>query len=605
MSSVAADNTRGAIKFTARNLQEANATTMVDEVQMVDAETTEVTVAAEPPAEAPHDEPVVEVITAHDYSSSDFEYVSTRPSRSSKKGSKRGGKGGKGGKGYYSSSSKKGSGSSHRMGGHSKSGQIITAQPTIMEAPTPAPSNRPTAMNEDLFVLDDIMLFYIPTGQSIRLPTTLENAELLELTNSYIDWFFKNEYPDTALTDLREVTTEFVGINFIIEGEAIEKRFQPKVIFANSVDLPTRAQLQETLSLAFNDDYIEQYMEWLSRPYPPPPDSSTGELSSGNIFKGADVFNERPVLTSGASTEGTNYTNIMAAAAAVGFTLFVTGVVLSQRNKEGDKPTMEVKDLEKQQGGNTVAGETMTVTSGSYVSNQTNSISPLSHYNMDRGKEEDKRQPVNDNSLLLPSWGADKMVIDEESMEDVPISTNASSRRDESEETTSESWSDENKEMDDGVIHLEEVINLEEMEDQDTAPEEVATPEKIVAEEESQPRAYVDRQAVSNWRKQRGEEYEVIELLDVASFDSLEEPYSDSSESSTTEESIQRPKSMDELAAMLSSQLPSERNIVEEDIDEAQDSEEPQIEPIIDDMSDKPKTVKGMANLFSKGSMGN
>lgn len=120
ISSVAAGNTRGSIKFTARNLQELNAS-MVDEVQMVDAKTTEVNItteSAESPADVPHGDPVVEVVAAKDYSSSDFEFVSTRPSSMSRssKGSKRGGRIGK--ERNFSSSKK--SGGNYKMAGQSK-----------------------------------------------------------------------------------------------------------------------------------------------------------------------------------------------------------------------------------------------------------------------------------------------------------------------------------------------------------------------------------------------------------------------------------------------------------------------------------------------------
>jgi len=479
-----------------------------------------------------------------------------------------------------------------------------------MNAPSASPSQRPTSVNEQVFVLENIMLFYIPADGVIRLPTTLENAQLLELTRSYIDWCFKNEYPDTALTDLRQVITDFAGMNFIVEGEAIEKQFQPKVVFANSEETPTREQLTDTLHLIFNDDHLEFYMEWLNGPYPPPPDTATSELSSDNIFKGAHVYNQRPtIIAASEGSKGNSYTNVMLAAAATGFTLFVCGVLISNHSRDGGGPIMEVKDLEKQdgQGVDTVAGETMTMASG-----QANDISPLPTY-MSRGAEDDQRQPTQDDKLLLPSWGADRMTIDEESMEEVSISTDASSHRNEEDERASEAWSQDKTEITNEIIETEgsetidevvemaddkseishEVINLEEVEDRFAAQEEQA-PEKATDEAELQERAHVDKLAVSEWRRQRGSEAEVIELLDIDSFDSLEEPYSDSSSSSQTSESLQRPKSIGELAAMLSSQLPSERD---------NESKEQKTEPVIDELSDKPRTVKEMSKLFSIGSM--
>ncbi|CAJ1951120.1 unnamed protein product [Cylindrotheca closterium] len=608
---VLGENIRGATRFTApRSLQEANAT-IVDEVQFADTNTTTV------------EKPAVEVVAAkhhHDYSAKDFEYVSTRPSsKGSKKNGQAGGHSGKGGSGKGSSSSSKGmsgkggkgarvsrsggdsdGGSSGTAGNKKDSKTIITAQPTIMEAPTASPSQRPTAMNEHVFVLDNVMLFYIPSDGAVRLPTTLENAELLELTSSYIDFCFKNEYPDTSLTDLREVITDFAGINFIYEGEAIEKQFQPKVVFANSQEVPTRQQLQNTLHLIFDDDHIEYYMEWLRGPYPPPPDTAIGELGSGNIFKGAHVYNERPIIMGqSAGSTDSNFTMVMVAAAATGFTLFVAGVVISNRTRDRNGPTMEVKDLEKQAGDGTVTGETMTIGSG-----QTNEVSPLSNY-MSRGVEHynhEHRTPAQNDSLLLPSFGADRMTIDEESMEDVSISTDVSSRKDEGEETAPEAWSQDKAEMIDEEMNLEddgseishEVINLEEVEDQLTAPE-IAAPKNTADETELQERAHVDKQAVSDWRRHRGSEAEVIELLDVESFDSLEDPYSEGSSSSQTSESIQRPKSLRELTAMLSSRLPSERDMASK--------QHHQTDPVINEDSEKPKSVREMSKLFSRGSM--
>lgn len=462
-----------------------------------------------------------------------------------------------------------------------------------MDAPSAAPSQRPTAMNEQLFVLENVMLFYVPVDGVIRLPTNLDNAELLKLTSSYIDWFFKNEYPDSSVTDLREVITDFAGINFIVEGEAIEKQFQPKVIFVNSEEVPKREQLTETLHLMFDDDHIESYMEWLSKPYPPPPDTATGELSSGNIFKGAHVYNTRPTTTTAsAGSAESNFTMVMVAAAATGFTLFVAGVVISNRSRDRDGPIMEVKDLEKQAGGRTVAGETMTITSGF-----TNEVSPLPTY-MSRGAEDNHRRRAQDDTLHLPSWGANRMTIDEESMEDVSISTDTSSYR---EETASEEWSQDKSEITNDIEEIEddkseishEVINLEEVEDR-LASQDEGSPKTPNDEAELQERAYVDKHAVAEWRKQRGSEADVIELLDVDSFDSLEEPYSDSSSSSQTSESLQRPKSIGELAAMLSSRLPSEREI---------DYSEEKTDGANNETSDKPRTVKEMSMLFSRGSM--
>lgn len=475
-----------------------------------------------------------------------------------------------------------------------------------MQAPTASPSQRPTAVNENVFVLQNAMLYYIPSDGAIRLPTTLENAELLHLTSSYIDFCFKNEYPDTALTDLREVITDFAGINFIYEGEAIEKQFQPKVVFANSQELPTREQLQNTLHLIFDDDHIEYYMEWLNGPYPPPPDTATDELGSGNIFKGAHVYNERPIITTAAAgSTDSNFTMVMVAAAATGFTLFVAAVVISNRTRERDGPTMEVKDLEKQAGGGSVAGETMTIRSG-----HTNEVSPLPNY-MSRGIEHDQREPAQNESLLLPTcgslYGADRMTIDEESMEDVSISTDASSHKDGGEETASEAWGQgktklANEEMnlaDDRSEISHEVINLEEVGDRLTALEETA-PADIA---ELQERAHVDKQAVSEWRKQRGSEAEVIELLDVDSFDSLEDPYSEGSSSSLTSESVQRrPKSIDELTAMLSSKLPSERKVSSGQVEGGAEKEQ-HTAPTTNGEPDKPRSVKEMSMLFSRGSM--
>lgn len=407
-------------------------------------------------------------------------------------------------------------------------------------------------MDEINFGLDEFSLFYIPTGQDVRLPTTLENSELLEVTNFYIDWFFKMEYPSSVRTDLREVVTKFEGDNEFTPNQPIKKTFQSEVIFAVSTDIPSTTELEATLASAFDDQNIDFYMEFLNGPYPPPPEDSVGELSGQNIFKGSTASVEEPILSTadatGTSVTGASVTGIMIAAAAVGFTLLVAGIAIcNKESHEHQQP--QTRDLDKRPEEATVADESLTLAADTLHSGQDH-ISPLSFHDGERDGERGPTQQDQHNSLLmLPVW--DEETVHEEQMEDVSLSTNSFANGD--------------------VVHG-------------------------------------DRKAVSDWRRQRGAENDPIR---VDSFDSFDEQTL--SDSSTSSDPSQPPKSVAELTSLLSSRLPSynpteeieyEEEVIEDEYEEeiVEDDEEDEIQSSEDvDESERPKTVKELQEMLFAG----
>jgi hypothetical protein len=248
----------------------------------------------------------------------------------------------------------------------------------------------------------------------------LENSELLDATGLYIDWFFKMEYPSSFRTDLRVVVTEYEGDNEFVPNQPIKKTFQSQVIFEDSSDLPTRTELEETLELAFNEQNINSYMEFLNGPYPPPPDDPVAELSDQNIFKGATAYVQQPSLSTAEST--TSVTGIMIAAAAVGFTLLVAGIAICKK-KSDEQQQVHARDLEKRTEEATIAAETLTVAADTIHSGRS-VVSPLSFHSGERDEERGSPQCRYDDLLLLPAW--DEETIREDEMENVSTSADSS-----------------------------------------------------------------------------------------------------------------------------------------------------------------------------------
>eukprot|EP00980_Cylindrotheca_fusiformis_P001553 scaffold351_cov120-Cylindrotheca_fusiformis.AAC.1 len=519
--------------------------------------------------------------SGHSYDSSDFEYISTLPS---KKSSKKSSKKGKGGKSSPSKRDRNGSfsydedpskhPSNEDPSKHTRNedkdkhpgkypddkkpgdGGPSPAQPG--PNPTYSPTQWPTTnVDEVEFGLDEFSLFYIPSGQAARLPTDLENSELLDLTSFYIDWFFKNEFPTSVRTDLLGVVTVYEGDNEFSGGQAIEKTFQSRAIFAETSDIPTKRELEAALDLAFNDQNINLYMEWLNGPYPPPPDNSFGELSDQNIFKGSTVLNEPPSQTRTAGIMS-NMTGIMIAAAAVGFTLFVAGVVIFKRKRD-DAVRLRDKDLTKRPEEATTTATSFTVAGEAY---SLPTVSPLSFQGGGNARDTE-REPMprqHHESLLLPEWE-------------------------------------------------EETID----ENEDTFDEETVEEESVSADvSHNGGDVQRDQEAVSDWRRQRGHENDPIRVDSFESYD--EQTVSDSSSSS---DQSQRPKSIAELRSRLSSRLSSYNKTEvkeyegneEENEEEESEYEEEILEETEEDessssevyKSNRPKSVKELREMLFAG----
>ena len=154
------------------------------------------------------------------------------------------------------------------------------------------------------------------------------------------------KFPTSALTELEEVITDYFGSNEFTSGVAsIKKTYTSDAVFKDTILVPTRAELKEVLEKAFDTENIGVYEQWLSGPYPP--DAPTNTLGSNNIFRGATVFSSAPSSVSGTETIGGGSTGIIAAAAAVGFTLLVAGVLISKK-KAAEDENVPVKDLDKE-----------------------------------------------------------------------------------------------------------------------------------------------------------------------------------------------------------------------------------------------------------------
>jgi hypothetical protein len=344
------------------------------------------------------------------------------------------------------------------------------------------------------FELESFLLFYIPSGRSIRMPLALENQQLLDATGTYIDWFFKQEYPSSVRTNILLVDTKYEGDNAFVSNQPVKKSFTSTVIFGDSIDLPTKNELQSTLEMAFDEQNKEVYQGWLNGPYPPT--ESIAELTSSNIFKGASVFTSQPSVAS--TVESTIHTTgIMIAAAAVGFTLLVAAAAIYKSGSGRDK-VGHFSGLDKKQEEGTIAGETQ-------LTSQTSQISPLTHQKGFRDEEVGEAhlpEEKDNDSLFLPAL-EENTSAGENQIEKAPYPSQDVDALSLDDDSGAGDWNDSND--------------------------------------------YGDRQALADWRRQR-EDDESVDSLDDTTL-------SDDSTSSEFHDS-QRPKSVVELTAMLSAKLP-------------------------------------------------
>lgn len=370
------------------------------------------------------------------------------------------------------------------------------------------------------------------------------------------------KYPTSALTELEEVITDYFGSNEFTSGLAsIKKTYTSDAVFKDTMLVPTRAELKEVLEKAFDTENIGVYEQWLSGPYPP--DAPTNTLGSNNIFRGATVYSSAPASASDTETIGGG---LIAAAAAVGFTLLVAGVLISKK-KAAEDENLPVKDLDKEPraDASTVAntffsgftssapsspGAAGTTTNPLYVhelsevvSVSTNSsscevMSSNSPSQEDVATPEDVSQDaeIKSNSIFMHG------------LSDFMVLPTSSSNSPSSQDSASEDGSQE---------------------DEDHSQSSASNTS--------------DQRALSDWKRKIG-------LSNIGQSSSFSESSTDSADSKTSGV----PKSVAEIEALLSSGLPCD--------DEEDDSV---ISNSLSSVSSRPKTVKEIERLLSGGGESN
>jgi hypothetical protein len=215
--------------------------------------------------------------------------------------------------------------------------------PVVLPPTTPSP----TSENSIAIKALPYALTYAPSS---NVPSTVDFAQLAEITRLYMEEFMINEFESTSLTNLDDFLT-FMVKNEFEAGEPVTAEYESTGLFnPSSIFLPTVRELNQLISEAFNDDNLPEYLQRVRNLPRSNPFSDTDEIEFSEIDG-----------TSTARSQDTagSFVRAGVAAAAAGVVVLAAGLAILRSQSRGDQTAEDpISPLKKLSGDSTVAEET-------------------------------------------------------------------------------------------------------------------------------------------------------------------------------------------------------------------------------------------------------
>jgi hypothetical protein len=214
-------------------------------------------------------------------------------------------------------------------------------------APTPTTPS-PTSENSIAIKALPYALRYAPSS---NVPSTVDFAQLAEVTRLYMEEFMINEFEGTSLTNLDDFLTIMVRNEFEA-GEPVLAEYESTGLFnPSSIFLPTMRELNQLISEAFNDDNLPQYLQRVRDLPRSNPFSDTDEIEFSEVDGSSSARSK--------DTAG-SFVRAGVAAAAAGVVVLAAGLVIMRSQSRGGEASEgdTIAPLKKLSGDSTVAGDT-------------------------------------------------------------------------------------------------------------------------------------------------------------------------------------------------------------------------------------------------------
>ncbi|KAG7358566.1 hypothetical protein IV203_015155 [Nitzschia inconspicua] len=244
-----------------------------------------------------------------------------------------------------SSKSGKAGKSDKTAGKPSKPSMPTPSEPSSPVAPTPTTPS-PTSENSIAVRAAPFALTYAPSS---NVPSTVDYAQLAEVTRLYMEEFMVTEFEATSLTNLDDFLT-FMTRNEFESGQPALAEYTSTGLFnPSSIFLPTVRELNQLISEAFNSNNLPEYLKRVQ------------SLPRSNPFSDTDeiVFSEVSSSTTSSTDTTGSFMRAGVAAAAAGVVVLAAGLAIMRSRVQGDvEEDQTFSPAKKMSGDATIAGET-------------------------------------------------------------------------------------------------------------------------------------------------------------------------------------------------------------------------------------------------------
>jgi hypothetical protein len=247
--------------------------------------------------------------------------------------------------------------------------------PSVTTPTTPSP----TSENSIAIKAQPFALTYAPSS---NVPSTVDFAQLAEVTRLYMEEFMINEFEGTSLTNLDDFLT-FMVRNEFEAGEPVLTEYESTGLFnPSSIFLPTIRELNQLISEAFNNENLPEYLQRVRNLPRSNPFSDTDEIEFSEVDGSSS---SRSQDTSG------SFVRAGVAAAAAGVVVLAAGLAMMRSYSRGGEvdgdDTISPLTAKKLRGDSTVAEETCGMSlDGSSVAQSWKT--PTGFHNNTTGQEE-------------------------------------------------------------------------------------------------------------------------------------------------------------------------------------------------------------------------
>lgn len=169
-----------------------------------------------------------------------------------------------------------------------------------------------------------------------RVPFRSEFLEVVDLTRTYLDGFFKDTYGEIEGIDFEELLTTFLGSSFDV-GRPVSIDYESStVVRSSSLTIPTVTELDKTLSSAFGGENLNGFIGMLQSLPPQNLFSTTIFVNQTKPSNGVSIS-----LNSTGQTNETESTDSRLATTAAGasMVMLVLAVLILARKRQTKNTT--------------------------------------------------------------------------------------------------------------------------------------------------------------------------------------------------------------------------------------------------------------------------